>query len=33
MKVRKNQYGREINCANLAGEFSAEGIDISAITI
>jgi len=32
-KVRKNQYGREMNCADLTGEFSTEGIDISAITI
>ena len=32
-KVRKDRYGREKSCADLAGELSAEGLDISAITI
>ena len=32
-KVRNSRYGRELNCADLAGAFSAEGIDISAMTI
>jgi transposase len=32
-KVRKDRYGREKSCADLAGELSTEGLDISAITI
>jgi len=32
-KVRKGRYGREKSCADLAGELSMEGLDISAITI
>ena len=32
-KVRKDRYGREKSCADLAGELSKEGLDISAITI
>jgi transposase len=32
-KVRKDRYGREKSCADLAGELSQEGIDISAITV
>ena len=32
-KVRKDRYGREKTCADIAGELSEEGIDISASTI
>jgi transposase len=32
-KVRNDRYGREKSCADLAGELSEEGIDISASTI
>jgi len=32
-KVREDRYGREKSCADLAGELSNEGINISAITI
>ena len=32
-KVRRDRYGREKSCADLAGDLSQEGIDISAITV
>lgn len=32
-KVRRDRYRREKTCADLAGELSIEGIDISATTI
>jgi transposase len=32
-KVRFDRYGREKTCADIAGELSQEGIDISATTI
>jgi transposase len=32
-KVQKDRYGREKTCADLAGELSQIGIDISSITI
>ncbi len=32
-KVRTDRYGREKSCADIAGELSTEGIDISASTI
>jgi transposase len=32
-KVRTDRYGREKNCADIAGELSLEGFNISAITI
>lgn len=32
-RVRKDRYGREKSCADLAGELSQDGIDISAVTI
>jgi hypothetical protein len=32
-KVRTDRYGREKSCADIAGELSLEGIDISATTV
>jgi transposase len=32
-KVRLDRYGREKTCADLAGELSSEGIDVSAMTV
>jgi transposase len=32
-KVQADRYGREKSCADIAGELSTEGIDISATTI
>jgi hypothetical protein len=32
-KVRKDRYGREKTAADIAGELSLEGIDISAMTV
>src|SRR3954451_11096701 len=32
-KVRRDRYGREKSCADLAGEFSDAGFDISAMTV
>lgn len=32
-KVRRDRYGREKTCADLAGELSLEGFDVSAMTI
>ncbi|KAJ5111838.1 hypothetical protein NUU61_001468 [Penicillium alfredii] len=32
-KVRFDRYGREKTCADIAGELSQEGIDISTITV
>ena len=32
-KVRKDRYGCEKSCADLTGELSAKGLNISAITI
>jgi hypothetical protein len=33
LRARNDRYGREKSCADLAGELSEEGIDISASTI
>ena len=33
IKVRRDRYGREKTCADIAGELSLEGIDISATSI
>ena len=32
-KVQQNRYGRERSCADLAGELSQMGVDISSTTI
>jgi len=32
-KVRRDRYGREKTCADLAGDLSEDGIDISATTV
>lgn len=32
-QVCRDRYGREKNCADIAGELSVEGFDISATTI
>jgi transposase len=32
-KVRTDRYGREKSCADIAGELSLEGVDISAVTV
>jgi hypothetical protein len=32
-KVRRDRYGREKSCADIAGELSSEGYDLSAITV
>lgn len=32
-KIRRDRYGREKTCANLAGELSLEGLDLSSTTI
>jgi transposase len=32
-KVRRDRYGREKSCADLAGDLSREGVDISATTV
>jgi transposase len=32
-KVRRDRYGREKSCADLAGDLSQEGIDVSATTV
>ena len=32
-KIRRDRYGREKTCANLAGDLSLEGLDLSSTTI
>lgn len=32
-KVRRDRFGREKTCADIAGELSADGIEISAVTV